>query len=429
MAEEGKSCSEVYNIAHKLQSREIGNRLVLTNAHSQIKFRNFQLQEEFYTKQAYEIVQIISAGSIIFALAESGICAAFDRDRNKRLCYLNLYPGDHIQRLHYNRENNSLITLSTHASDINSINCRTTPLDYIRRAQPDAGFALFEGEKLTWPDFVIFDNINGIALTFSARADIYKVFDLKSYTYLYSISAKEIEGIKIASGLMLLISKRSACGSILPLKILSIQDGKILKSFHHELLPNKKVNFVELFYDKILVKQENECLQMVDVHSEKMIELRKQEFEKHSTILLSSHAKRLFLTFHIETVFVWNLQGEVVASYRNHSIRLSGTSISIVQLTRDEELLLSYTKVGESLEADKRDCSINIINILTGNCYAKIGGNDLDVGISCRNRPNLSVTQSTLQDVLEDITAIFYDEDRNEIYTGNTGGFVHVWSN
>lgn len=30
---------------------------------------------------------------------------------------------------------------------------------------------------------------------------------------------------------------------------------------------------------------------------------------------------------------------------------------------------------------------------------------------------------------LEDVTALFYDEDRGEIFTGNKLGFVHVWSN
>ena len=30
---------------------------------------------------------------------------------------------------------------------------------------------------------------------------------------------------------------------------------------------------------------------------------------------------------------------------------------------------------------------------------------------------------------LEDVTALFYNEERNEIYTGNKDGKVHIWSN
>lgn len=40
---------------------------------------------------------------------------------------------------------------------------------YIRRGQPDGGFALFESESLKWPGFVEFDDVNGKVLTFSAQ--------------------------------------------------------------------------------------------------------------------------------------------------------------------------------------------------------------------------------------------------------------------
>lgn len=64
-------------------------------------------------------------------------------------------------------------------------------------------------------------------------------------------------------GIMLLIFKRAA--SHVPLKILSIEDGTLLKSFHHLLHRNKKVDFIEQFNEKLLVKQENENLQILDV--------------------------------------------------------------------------------------------------------------------------------------------------------------------
>lgn len=73
--------------------------------------------------------------------------------------------------------------------------------------------------------------------------------------------------------------------------------------------------------------------------------------------------------------------------------------------------------------------SINISNILTGKCLAKIRADDPSVGISPRVRGNASVIRSTVQEALEDVTALFYDEERNEIYTGNRYGLVHVWSN
>jgi len=88
--------------------------------------------------------------------------------------------------------------------------------------------------------------------------------------------------------------------------------------------------------------------------------------------------------------------------------------------------------------------SINISNILTGKCLAKIRasnsfpiakecncGDDCSTdGCNSRKRKQASSRiRSTVREALEDITALFYDEDRKEIYTGNRHGLVHVWSN
>ena len=64
-------------------------------------------------------------------------------------------------------------------------------------------------------------------------------------------------------GIMLLIFDRAQ--SHVPLKILSIEDGSVLKAFNHLLHRNKKVDFIEQFNEKLLVKQENENLQILDV--------------------------------------------------------------------------------------------------------------------------------------------------------------------
>ena len=69
--------------------------------------------------------------------------------------------------------------------------------------------------------------------------------------------------------------------------------------------------------------------------------------------------------------------------------------------------------------------SINISNIiiLTGKCLAKINASN--------GSPKVDSSQmrSTVAKALEDITALFYDEERNEIYTGTRQGLIHVWSN
>jgi hypothetical protein len=102
-------------------------------------------------------------------LAQSGVCAAFSREANKKICYLNIIPNEVIHNLFYNKNNDSLITVSVYVSDnFSSLKCRTTPIAYIQRGQPDAGFSLFESESLKWPGFIEFDDVNGKVLTYSA---------------------------------------------------------------------------------------------------------------------------------------------------------------------------------------------------------------------------------------------------------------------
>lgn len=96
---------------------------------------------------------------------------------------------------------------------------------YIKRNRLDAGYPLFETESLKWPGFVEFDDVNGKVLTYSSQdgwanfssassnyhlahyvnliyisqyfCSIYKVFDLKNYSFLYAISDKNVQEIKI----------------------------------------------------------------------------------------------------------------------------------------------------------------------------------------------------------------------------------------
>jgi hypothetical protein len=117
-----------------------------------------------------KVIEIVAARDIVFALAHSGVCAAFSRESNKRICFLNVSPDEVIRSLFYNKNNDSLITVSVYASDnFSSLKCRSTRIEYILRGQPDAGFALFESESLKWPGFVEFDDVNGKVLTYSAQ--------------------------------------------------------------------------------------------------------------------------------------------------------------------------------------------------------------------------------------------------------------------
>ncbi|GMY08413.1 hypothetical protein FCV25MIE_03652 [Fagus crenata] len=462
------------NSVKKLQRREISSKRdrAFSMSDAQERFRNIRLQEEYDThdpkghcsmglpflRKRSKIIEIVAARDIVFALAHSGVCAAFSRETNQRICFLNVSPDEVIRSLFYNKNNDSLITVSVYASDnFSSLKCRSTRIEYIRRGKPDAGFALFESESLKWPGFVEFDDVNGKVLTYSAQDSIYKVFDLKNYTMLYSISDKHVQEIKISPGIMLLIFTKAS--SHVPLKILSIEDGTVLKSFNHLLHRNKKVDFIEQFNEKLLVKQENENLQILDVRNFELTEVSRTEFMTPSAFIFL-YENQLFLTFRDRTVAVWNFRGELVTSFEDHLLWHPDCNTNNIYITSDQDLIISYCKADSDDPLSEGNAgSINISNILTGKCLAKIRAsnsfpteNECNCSSNCcgsscslkkqtpasrirssscslKRQTPASRIRSTVAEALEDITALFYDEERNEIYTGNRHGLVHVWSN
>ncbi|KAG6735217.1 uncharacterized protein LOC122293001 isoform X4 [Carya illinoinensis] len=395
------------NSVKKLQRREISSKRdrAFGMSDAQERFRNIRLQEAYDThdpkghcsmvlpflRKRSKIIEIVAARDIVFALAQSGVCAAFGRETNQRICFLNVSPDEVIRSLFYNKNNDSLITVSVYASDnFSSLKCRSTRIEYIRRGKQDAGFALFESESLKWPGFVEFDDVNGKVLTYSAQD---------------------------SPGIMLLIFTKSS--SHVPLKILSIEDGTVLKSFNHLLHRNKKVRNFEL------------------------TEVSRTEFMTPSAFIFL-YENQLFLTFRNRTVAVWNFRGELVTSFEDHLLWHPDCNTNNIYITSDQDLIISYCKADSDDPLSEGNAgSINISNILTGKCLAKVrASNSFPVenecscsdhycGSSCalKSQTHASRIRSTVTEALEDITALFYDEERNEIYTGNRNGLVHVWSN
>lgn len=61
------------------------------------------------------------------------ICYVYDAETNERICFLNVSPDEVIRSLFYNKNNDSLITVSVYASDsFSSLKCRTTRIEYVK---------------------------------------------------------------------------------------------------------------------------------------------------------------------------------------------------------------------------------------------------------------------------------------------------------
>jgi len=426
MMNKRKRCFDVSDLSRKLLCRETGRRgyRVFGKASSQEKFKKFTLKKKLdshlpdtqdlklcFLRKRSKIVEIVSAKDIVFGLTQTGVCAAFDRETSNRICFLNIAPDEVIRSLFYNKSNDSLITVSVYRADnYSSLKCRSIPLEYIRRNKPDAGFNLFESESLRWPGFVEFDDVNGKVLTYSAANKVYKVWDLVNYNLLYSIEDEGIQEIKISPGIMLLIYNRSATGGCVPLKILAIDSGETLKNFKHALHRTKKIDFIEQFNEKLLVKQENENLQIVDIRTGHLHQVPSTDFMTPSAFIFL-YENQLFLTFRGHNVSVWNFRGELVTNFEDHILWHPDCNTNNIYITSKQDLIISYCKNGKNSQG-----SINVSDILTGKCLAKI---------------SLNPDECSKEDLkaLDDVTALYYNEELNEIYTGNKMGLIHTWTN
>jgi len=265
------------------------------------------------------------------------------------------------------------------------------------------GFSLFESEALSWPGFVEFDDINSKVLTYSACEKIYKVWDLTNYTLLYQVSDQKISEIKISPGVMLLIY--TVLDAIhVPLKILEIQTGEVLKSFCLTIQKDKKIEFIEQYNEKILIKQENHNLQILDLRTWLVIEVNHTDFVTPSAFIFLSE-NRTFLTFHENKVNLWNFRGELLARFEDHFLWISECNTNTIYITTQQDLIISLCK-----SPTGSGTLINVFDIMTGKCLAKV---------SCDKSESVD----------NNITALCFNEQKKEIYTGNKYGIVQVWSN
>eukprot|EP00030_Apusomonadida_sp_AF-17_P000937 a1775_66.p2 GENE.a1775_66~~a1775_66.p2 ORF type:complete len:451 (+),score=217.77 a1775_66:31-1353(+) len=417
------------NVVVKLMERQLAPtaRRRLPAVLKQQRFGNFKLLGEFDThdpdvsdvklsflRRRSKVAEIVTAKDIIFALTNQGICAAFNRDTMRRICFMNVQPDEVIRSLFFNKTNRSLITVSVFRADnFSSLRCRSTPLDYIRRGQAASGFPLFESESLSYPGFVEFDDVNSKVLTFSATDSVYKVWDLVNYQHLFTLQDETICEIKISPGIMLVIHNMTKNHSFIPLRILSIETGEVLKSFSHMIHRSKRVEFIEQFNEKLLIKQEAENLQIVDVETSRHIEVPQTQFATPSAFIFLYDSQK-FLTFRGQAVDVWDFKGERVSSFSDSQLGVENNTNSIF-ITSQQDIILSYCgSRGGGVG------SIKIAEVLTGKTVAAIAPPEASAGAG--------PADPMLIDALSEVTALYFNEERNEIVSGTASGKLHVWT-
>lgn len=416
--------SRIDSLSKRLFIRELGRERVAPNVlFARDKFRDVSLQtrldshegvgeiggELVLYRRRCKVIEIVSSRELVFVLSQNGVCTVFNRDLERRICFMNVTEDEVIRSLFLNKVNDSLITVSVFQKDeFSSLHCRSTPLAHIRKGHLRSAQSIFETESLKWPGFVEFDDVNSKILTFSAEKKKYKVWDLGTYSHLYTIRFEGIDEIKISPGIMLLIFGRQE--SYVPIRILDVENGEVLREINHMVQRKRKIDFIEQFHEKLLVKQENENLQIIDICSGQHIAVERSHFLMPNAFIFL-YESELFLTFQHKEVSVWNFRGERVTTFEDHTLFHAESNTSSIYITQQQDIIVSYCQQ----DSDCGHGSINMSWIGTGKALGKI---------TCgpgRGEQHLRA--------LSGLTALYYNEERNEIYSGSVDGYLHIWSN
>ena len=201
-----------------------------------------------------------------------------------------------------------------------------------------------------------------------------------------------------------------------PLQIRCINTGRSIVSFDYHLSEKDgRIEFIEQFKEKLIVKQYNGPLKIFDI----------TKAENHNPIVVpASHfvTPRAFIYLYLNEVFLtftgcqvsgWNSRGQKTVHFEDHELcDYDDCNTNSVYINTKQDLIISHCQTSGRTVGSSG--SIHFSNILTGECIARI-------------EPDVCDPDTT--HALTDITVLFYCEESNEVYTGNRSGFISVWSN
>jgi hypothetical protein len=158
------------------------------------------------------------------------------------------------------------------------------------------------------------------------------------------------------------------------------------------------------------------------VRTGEVVEVEKSKFQTPSAFIFL-YENQLFLTFRDQAVSVWNFRGELVTDFDDHKLWHPDCNTNNIFITAQQDVIMSYCRPQNDVHASQG--SINISNILNGQLLAKLSADNSVNRMSATPDPG---SKENERRALQDVTSLFYNEETNEIYTGNKHGGLHVWS-
>eukprot|EP00325_Prymnesiales_sp_UTEX-LB-985_P009218 CAMPEP_0174699842 /NCGR_PEP_ID=MMETSP1094-20130205/4994_1 /TAXON_ID=156173 /ORGANISM="Chrysochromulina brevifilum, Strain UTEX LB 985" /LENGTH=162 /DNA_ID=CAMNT_0015897245 /DNA_START=9 /DNA_END=497 /DNA_ORIENTATION=- len=162
-------------------------------------------------------------------------------------------------------------------------------------------------------------------------------------------------------------------------------------------------------------------MMMVNLLTNKVTRLKDSFFTPPTSFIYLTYNLK-FLAFEEHQVTLWNLKGEQVGTFEDHSLVTPHSfedSSSIIHITQAQDIIISLCEDspeedevgGSSSTSAPPSSSIHVSSIMTGRCLARINSRATAVGGGGH------------------ITALAYSDETGDIITGDDQGYIHIWSN
>lgn len=431
-----------------------------------------------WARKRSPVVEVAAAGGCLLALTAAGGAAAFDAATGALLCHLNDAPDTVVRSLFVNRAAGDVVTVAVSRRDgYGALRCSAVSLSAIAAATPTTppppARPLFGGAGLRWPGFVEFDDVNGVAIAADADEGRYNITDLSTYAPRFTVPGDGVREVRTAPGVLLLVGDSHGGGSgagevaRVPCRLVSIADGSPLASFDAPIPSGARVDFIELFAGSLLVgaspagtsmacggasSSPPPSLTLVDVATGAASPAPPSHprLPPPSAFIFLHDARRCLAFGRDGSAAV--LDGRGVRGADLSGVALAapaspgGPAANSVYVTADQQYVVSYGRVPAPGKGRARSPSppsaprtppgngdddattppppdptvgaITVSHVASGATIARLTAADAAAAGDTRAAA-----------ALDNVTALFYDEDSGAVITGGADGWVHVWSN
>lgn len=323
------------------------------------------------------VVEVLFHKSYIFALFLNGLGVVLDRFSLACVSVLNQTYDEVIRSLYFNGIMDSIITVSVYLHENCLIlHCRNISLLKLNAYESST---IFNSEILKYPGFIEFDESNDKVMTYNSVTKLYKIWDLRNYKVLYSISnvnGDTIRDIKICKNILLLIKQDNS------INIINIHTCDLLKTFTNRL-PIDVVDIIKhnliMITDTQVDMNKKSSVTLINIITNMKVKVTLKEYEddiikSSNLIILNEQNKLVYIDYKRFKVNIYKIKNSSVKldikySMNNLSIKSMisfndrQTKLIIFNQNYDEIIILNILKQNK-IKIKKKLNNINDINKL-----------------------------------------------------------------